>query len=320
MTKFEYSAGAFIYRMDKGTALLLILKKDNGEYDLPKGHIEKGETSEIAAKREIMEEAGIDADFIYGFSAATRYFFRRGRQVIGKQVKFFLSEVKSPSVKISYEHVGYEWAARDDAVRKLKFKDLVKIAQRVFDYIEKRNKLSEINSRYEKLPLTKGWDLSRTLVPGEGCLDSGVMAIGQAPGADEDELKRPFIGRSGRLLSGMFHKAKIKRENIYITSVVQFFPPKNRLPDRNEVEMCMPFLREQMEIIKPRYVLLLGNLSAAALAGVIGSETNHGKVVEKDGITYMVILHPSAVLRFNSKYGLMLGGMKKFGQLINGKS
>ncbi len=163
--KFEYSAGAFVYRMESEVPIFLVLRKRNGEYDLPKGHIEKGETSEIAAKREIKEETGIDASFIPSFSVTSKYFFRRGKETIGKSVKFFIAEVKSPKVKISSEHAGYEWLNREEALRKLKFKDLIKLAGRAFDYIERYKKISEINSRYAKLSSDPQWRLSKNLVP-----------------------------------------------------------------------------------------------------------------------------------------------------------
>lgn len=317
MTTFEYSAGAFIYRIVDGRIILLLLKKPNKEYDIPKGHIEKGENAEQAAKREIMEETGIDAEFVPSFSVITKYFFRRGKETVAKQVKYFISEVSSPKVKISYEHIGYEWVTCEEAIKKLKFKDLIRIASEAFEYIKRYRKMSEINERYARLPSREGWRLSRDLVPGEGRLDTRLMIIGQAPGADEDAMRRPFIGRSGRLLDEMLNKAGIKRTRAYITSVVQFFPPKNRVPDSDEIELCMPFLKEQMDVVKPRYVILLGNVSTQALLGITGVEANHGMVEKRDGITYMVTLHPAAILRFPPKSVMMMADLKKFKQLVD---
>ncbi len=319
MTKFEYSAGAFVYRVVDGKIIFLLLKKPNGEYDIPKGHIEKGETPEIAARREILEESGINAQFIPYFSVTTKYFFRRGKEGIAKRVKYFLCEVSSPKVKISNEHIGYEWLEHDEAVKRFKFKDLIRLIDSAFDYVTRYRKISEINAEYAKLAFRPGWRLSTNLVPGEGRLDTGLMIIGQAPGADEERLRRPFIGRSGRLLEGMLKSVKIERKNAYITSVVQFFPPKNRMPERDEVELCMPFLLRQMEIVRPKYVILLGNVSTYALVGITGAEINHGTVIEKDGRVYMVTLHPAAVLRFPPKGEMMLGDFRKFKKIIDKK-
>ncbi|MDE1768709.1 MAG: NUDIX domain-containing protein [Candidatus Micrarchaeota archaeon] len=313
---FEYSAGAFIYRIENGARLFLLLKKENGEYDVPKGHIEKGESAQVAAKREIEEESGIVAGFLPYFNITTKYIFRSRSGIVGKSVKFFIAEVRSPKVKISYEHAGYEWVTYEKAMKKFKYEDIRQMLVKVNDYIDRYVRISEINLRYAKLSERKGWRLSRTFVPGEGRLDARLMLVGQAPGADEDELKRPFIGRSGKLLDGILKKAKIRRDLVYITSIVQFFPPKNRLPDRSEVDLCLPFLKEQINVIRPKYIILLGNLSSSVLAGVTGSETHHGTVLQKDGITCMVTIHPSAVVRFGTKYGLMLNDLIKFKQIM----
>ena len=319
MTKFEYSAGAFVYRIVDGKIIFLLLRKPNREYDVPKGHIEKGETPEIAAKREIFEESGIRAEFMPNFSVTTKYFFRRPDGRVAKQVKYYLAEASSPYVKISAEHISYEWLAYEEARKKFKFEDLIRLLDKAFDYVNRYRQISQINSRYAKLPEGAGWQLSANLVPGEGRLDTGLMIIGQAPGADEDAQRRPFIGRSGRLLEGMLKKVGIDRKKAYITSVVQFFPPKNRIPEKGEIELCMQFLLEQIDVVKPRHVILLGNVSTYALLGIVGAETNHGTVVKKDTITYMVTLHPAAILRFPPKGELMLADFKKFKKLIDKK-
>lgn len=314
---YEFSAGAFIYRMEHGKMLFLLLKKPNGEWDVPKGHIEKGETAYAAARREILEESGIHAQFIPSFSTITKYIFRRPKELVFKQVKYFLSEAQSPKVKISLEHVGYRWATHEDGLKMFKFKDLKKVFDEAYEYALRHRKMSEINSRYAKLSGTAGWNLSKSLVPGEGRLDSSVMIVGQAPGADEDKQKRPFVGRSGRLLDEMIKKVNMNRHKMYITSVVQFFPPKNRLPERGEVRLCLPFLMEQISVVKPKCVILLGNLSSSVLVGISGVETYHGKVVEKDGINYMITLHPAAVLRFPPKSEMMLSDFKKFKKIMD---
>lgn len=317
MTSFEYSAGAFVYRMEKGTVLFLLLKKPNGAYDLPKGHIEKGETAEVAAKREIREESGLGVEFVPGFVATTKYFFRREEKMIVKQVKYFISEVADGGVTISHEHIGYEWQPHAQARKKLKFKNIVKILDRVAAYIDKYSSISDINRRYAAIPKRSGWELSTRFVPGEGSLDGQVMIIGQAPGAEEDKLGRPFVGRSGKLLDSVLRKTGMKRHDMYITNVVQFFPPGNRMPSQAEVKECLPFLMEQVKVIEPAGVILLGNLAAASLLGVEGSEKNHGSVVNSDGKVYMVTIHPSAVVRFKSKYDIMLSDFKKFKAVID---
>lgn len=310
MTTFEFSAGAFVYRKENQRIYFLLLQKDNGEYDLPKGHIEKGESAEIAARREIAEETGLRVDLMPYFHETTKYFFRRGRERISKQVKFFIADAKTKSVKISYEHKGYEWAEYETALEKLKFKDLVSLLPKVLSYIKRYDEMRMINEEYSELVKTPGWDLSSRLVPGEGRLDAQIMLVGQAPGDTEDRTLRPFVGRSGKLLDKMLRSAGLRRERCYITSVVQFFPPKNRLPNPKEVEMCLPFLRMQIDLIKPKFIVLLGSLASRSLLGMGEPELNHGKLVEKQGILYLITFHPAAALRFGEKIPLIENDLK----------
>ncbi len=305
-TRFEYSAGAFVYRMEGGRIMLLVLRKQNGEYDLPKGHIEEGEHSEGAAKREIKEETGLDVGFVPFFHRDTKYFFYKDQQRIAKGVRFFLANVTAGKVRISHEHRGYEWLTPERTAERLGYKDLVPLIPQVAEYIRRFEAMERINRDYSALPRTvRGWDLSRRFVPGEGRLDANIMLVGQAPGANEDETGRPFVGRSGKLLDSVLRRAHIRREDAYILSAVQFFPPKNRLPAPKEVSLCRPFFERQLELIKPRYVVLLGNLASASVLGIGQVEKNHGRIISRDGIKYLITFHPAAALRFRDKIALM---------------
>lgn len=320
MIDFQFSAGAIVYRKEKGEVRFLLLRRHNGDYDLPKGHIEKGETAEIAARREIREESGLSPDFLPFYKTTTKYFFHeKGKQIL-KSLKLFIAKTDEYYVKVSYEHISYEWASFDQAVRMLKHKNYARILADVREYIGKWEAMQALNEEYARLPASqKGWDLSRKLVPGEGRLDAKLMLVGQAPGDNEDRLGRPFIGRSGRLLDSILRKARIRREDVYITSTVQFFPPKNRLPSSDEVRLCRGFLKRQIEIVKPRYILLLGNLASKELAGMGTVEVNHGKTVVKDGITYMTTYHPAAALRFPGNVKPMVRDMKKLAAMMRKK-
>lgn len=318
--KLEFSAGAVVYREDPKRGLLfLLLLKDNDEYDIPKGHIEAGESAAVAAKREIKEESGLVVNFVPGFSTGTRYFFYNGKEKVFKRLRIFLAKSETEKVTISEEHKDYGWFDYDETLKKIKFKDLRKVFTDAFDYIGRGKEMGEINKEYAELPASqRKWELSHKLVPGEGPLNAKVMIIGQAPGRFEDERLRPFIGRSGMLLSEALSKARLRRENVYITSVVQFFPPKNRMPTDEEVKLCLPFLKRQIDLIKPKFIITLGSLSSWILVGVESVEQDHGKMVEKDGITYMVTFHPAAALRFKRVHDIMLGDLKKFGAVIKG--
>lgn len=320
---FQYSAGAFVYTREKGETRFLVLKrhargkKSANQYDLPKGHIEKGETAETAGLREIKEESGLDVYFLPFFKESTKYFFQEEGKQILKQVTFYIAEAKTTNVKISDEHSGYEWASCEEAAKKLKFKDLVKLLLKVNEYINRWELIKELNIEYGRLPQqTPGWGLSKNLVPGEGRLDAKVMLVGQAPGNNEEIQRRPFIGRSGKLLDSLLRKAGFARAKVYITSVVQFFPPENRLPTTAEVQLCKGFLFRQIEIIKPKAVVLLGNLASSTVVGIGEVEKNHGKVLEKEGTKYLITYHPAAALRFPELSKVMEQDLSKLKQLV----
>ncbi|MDE1845728.1 MAG: NUDIX domain-containing protein [Candidatus Micrarchaeota archaeon] len=305
--RFEYSSGAFVYRKEGGKILLLFLVREDKRFDIPKGHIEKGENAEQAGKRETFEESGLKVEFLPGFKIAYKYFFKeRGTEIL-KKVSMFLAKVNGDHVKISHEHSGYKWMEREEALKKIGYKNMKKILARVYDYIEKYEKMAELNAEYSRLPcLNRNWDLSRTFVPGDGPVDAKTMVLGQAPGANEDIQLKPFIGRSGKVLDRMLRLAGIKRENVYITSCVQFFPPKNRGPTDWEVELCRGFLLRQIEIINPKNIILLGNFACNAMLGYDKVTQNHGKVVKKEGRNFLIAFHPAMALRSSKVVGRLM--------------
>jgi uracil-DNA glycosylase len=128
------------------------------------------------------------------------------------------------------------------------------------------------------------WQGAKHGVPGEGPLDAKVMFVGQNPGADEDEMGRPFVGRSGKYLTKTLGEFGIKREEVFITNIVKHVSPKNRKPFPDEVVACLPYLITQIRFIKPKIIVLLG-----------ASAKDTPRV---DGIEYIQIIHPSAAMRF----------------------
>lgn len=136
-------------------------------------------------------------------------------------------------------------------------------------------------------------------VPGEGSASATVFFIGEAAGANEERTGRPFVGRAGKLLTELIERQlNMKREETYITSVVKWRPPDNRKPHKDEVAACMPFLERQIDLIRPKFIVLLGN---TALNSVLDPElrigTVHGTVLEKGGRHYFPTYHPAAGLR-----------------------
>lgn len=137
---------------------------------------------------------------------------------------------------------------------------------------------------------------------GVGNPDAKVMFIGEGPGADEDAEGEPFVGKAGKLMNQAFIGLGISREKIYIANVVKCRPPNNRTPLKEEAVACLDYLRNQVMIIKPRIIVLLGN---TALKNILGEEygitSTRGNWIEKKGIKYMPTFHPAALLRDESK-------------------
>ncbi|MFQ6085785.1 MAG: uracil-DNA glycosylase [Candidatus Bathyarchaeia archaeon] len=144
-------------------------------------------------------------------------------------------------------------------------------------------------------------DLSKTrnkAVPGEGRIDARIMFVGQAPGREEDSQGRPFVGRAGRFLNGLLSEIGVKREDVYITSVVKCYPPRNRLPRKGEIEACRPYLSRQLELIDPEIVVLLGGVAVETLLGMSGLKGAVGRTLRRGGRRLFVTYHPAAGMRF----------------------
>lgn len=139
----EKSAGAIIFRKEGGKRLFLLLHYPSADHrakkeywDLPKGHIEKGENIFNTAKREIFEETGLkDIKFLSGFKETIRYFFKWEGKNILKFVTFLLAESRTKEIKISEEHVGFKWLPFDEALDKLTFKNAKDILEKANDFL-----------------------------------------------------------------------------------------------------------------------------------------------------------------------------------------
>ena len=135
-------------------------------------------------------------------------------------------------------------------------------------------------------------------VPGEGDAKAGLVVVGEAPGATEDETGRPFVGRAGKLLDDILKAIGFRREDVFICNVLKCRPPENRDPEPLEVAACSPYLHRQLELIAPRVILAMGRPAAHALLGVNASLGElRGKVHRYRGIPVIVTYHPAALLR-----------------------
>lgn len=304
--KFEFDAGVIIYSYFEGERRFLALRREEGWLDTPKGHIEKGEDAKAAALRETLEETGLKVDLDQYFRDELEYWYVRNKIKIKKHVTYYLAKVDMDSnVKVSYEHAGYEWIGLGGT--KL-FKNYESLLKRANNYIDKLEKMMILNAEYSKLPhKIRRWGLSKNFVPGDGPLNARIMVVGQAPGRFEDEQRKPFIGMAGKLLTILLKKGGLRRDRVYITSVVQFFPPDNRLPTDDEAALCLPFLKKQIEIIGPKLVVLLGNFAASKVNGTKEVMKNHGKLIRSKayGCDLFISLHPAAAVRMKKFVPLM---------------
>ncbi|MCW6159716.1 MAG: NUDIX domain-containing protein [Candidatus Micrarchaeales archaeon] len=300
---FEFSAGVIAYNYRNGKRRFLFLKRKEF-LDVPKGHIEKGESAEDAALRETKEEAGLSVVLDPFFRHEITYWHMRNKEKIKKHAIFFLARVSDDAkVKISFEHDGYEWLTFEESMKRMSFKTQKEVAMDANSYIDKLEAMEALNREYSELPgKHSDWGLSGTFVPGRGNLNAMVMFVGQAPGRSEDEAREPFVGPAGQLLSRLIRRAGLKRESTYITSIVQFFPPDNRLPTEEEARHCMPFLKRQIDIVRPKLIVALGNFASQNLVGIGAVVSNHGRIVKSEeyGCDVFITLHPAAAVRIKS--------------------
>lgn len=155
-------------------------------------------------------------------------------------------------------------------------------------------------------------------VPGEGPSDAKLMFVGMAPGREEARTGRPFVGRSGRLLTEMLKSAGIDRKEAYITSPVKYYPGDRNLR-KKEIMHGASHLEKQIEAISPKMIVLMGNVAAEALLPDRrpSAMRDHGKTIRRDGRTYFLTFHPAAALRFKKIRALMEEDLRRLKELIS---
>ena len=163
---------------------------------------------------------------------------------------------------------------------------------------EKTTSLDELEKLICKCTKCRLHSGRNKFVFGTGNPNADVLVIGEGPGAEEDKQGLPFVGRAGKLLTDMLKAIKFEREEVYIGNVVKCRPPENRTPLPDEMDTCMPYLKKQVELIKPKLILCLG-LTAAK--GLLKKRESLGElrksVYEYEGAKVIVTYHPAALLR-----------------------
>ncbi len=149
------------------------------------------------------------------------------------------------------------------------------------------------------------------LVFGEGNVDSDVLFIGEAPGVREDELRRPFVGRSGQLLDKLIVMVGWKREDIYITNIVKRRPPENRDPLPEEINAYKPYLTKQIAILEPKIIAPLGRFSMNFFLPNAKISRDQGKLFRVGNLFIYPLFHPAAALRGTGTMQLLTDAFKK---------
>ena len=169
--------------------------------------------------------------------------------------------------------------------------------------------LQAIVTACEKCRLAK----TRTqVVYGVGSPNADLMFIGEAPGRDEDIQGEPFVGRAGQLLTDIIKAMKLTRDDVYIANVIKCRPPENRNPEQDELDMCRPYIRQQVEIIQPRVIVTLGRFALQSLTEKgFAISSVRGQWLDYNGVKVMPTYHPAYLLRNPAAKKEVWADMKK---------
>ncbi|MFZ5997700.1 MAG: uracil-DNA glycosylase [Nitrospirota bacterium] len=163
--------------------------------------------------------------------------------------------------------------------------------------MDKSKELLKIAREIEACSLCKEWGSGKA-VPGEGNPDAKIMFIGEAPGVEESKTGRPFVGRSGSLLRTMIRDIGLREENVYITNTVKYLPKKGT-PSKGNIAHSRTHFLNQLDIINPRLLVLLGSIACFAVLGrTVPITKEHGTVIDQEGRLHFITFHPAAALRF----------------------
>ncbi len=177
--------------------------------------------------------------------------------------------------------------------------------------------LQELHSqirRCRRCPLSR----TRTkAVPGEGVPDASVMFVGEAPGGDEDQQGRPFVGPAGRLLTHLLKTIGLDRREVFITNIIKCRPPGNRDPAPEEIAACNEYLLTQIALITPKVLCPLGRFAGQTLIDRnLSISREHGKPRTISGILYLPLYHPAAALHQARLIDSLEADMRQLGRVL----
>ncbi len=173
------------------------------------------------------------------------------------------------------------------------------------------DKTAELKKLEAEMAADKNLPLKTNLVFGEGNPECEVLFIGEAPGLNEDQQKRPFVGRAGQLLRKNIRDLGWKEEDVYITNIVKRRPPENRDPNEEEIAKYKPYLSRQIEIIDPKLIVPLGRFSMNYFLPAAKITRDQGKLFSAGKYRILPMLHPAAALRGTGAMEMFEGTFKK---------
>ena len=216
-----------------------------------------------------------------------------------KNIKSFVDFYKfmGVTVTIDREKRINQKSTNPISVNKNNSKQTYESNPRNFDYENLRNNVLKLDCNLK--------DIATNIVLNDGNPNSEIMFIGEAPGAEEDKIGKPFVGQAGRLFDEMISYIGLnRRKNIYITNIIFWRPPGNRTPTSQEIATCLPLTREHIRLICPKILILMGNVAAKSLLSIKDGiskirEKNHIYTDQESKISIPVkaIFHPAYLLR-----------------------
>jgi DNA polymerase len=163
------------------------------------------------------------------------------------------------------------------------------------------NKMNELLKLHASIKSCIKCELHKTranVVCGAGSISSKIMFVGEAPGQDEDIKGLPFVGKAGKLLSQLLLEIGVPRDSVFITNIVKCRPPNNRPPDEIEILTCQPYLKNQIELLKPKIVVTLGSYATQSITGSLEGITKlRSREIKMNGFAVFPTFHPAYVLR-----------------------
>ena len=216
-----------------------------------------------------------------------------------KNIKSFVDFYKSLEISTCVAPFPRSLVKKDPIIKKTKTVKEAKLSHK-----NKDEKLKELMEEIKAIKCDLK-DVATNTVFSDGLNDSKVMLVGEAPGADEDRIGKPFVGQAGQLLDKMFHSINLSRKtNLYITNLVFWRPPGNRTPNKQEISTCLPLTKKHISIINPKLLILLGNVASQSILstkeGINILRKKENYFIDKDldlKIPVKAIFHPAYLLR-----------------------